>query len=226
VAVAVAGSAQLLNDVTAESKGTGYRAHSELTLQNDGLHYDARLEISPLGLAGRVQTSTGDITSDGLAPTRFSEKTHSERATHFLREQHQIVFSANAQSAALMTGAQDRLSVLFQLAAVLAGDPARFLEGTAIELQTAGTRDADNWLFTVGNTEDLRLPAGYLVGLQLTRHPRREFDQRLNCGWLPRWPICRYDGARPKPTETGSIISCAPMLTPDANIAPGYLAPS
>jgi hypothetical protein len=183
VTVAVAGSAQLLYDVTAESKGIGYRAHSELTWQNDGLHYDARLEISPLGPGARVQTSIGDITSDGLAPTRFSDKTRSEQAAHFLREQQQIVFSANAPPAALMTGAQDRLSMLFQLAAMLAGDPARFLEGTAIELQTAGTRDADNWLFTVGNTEDLDLPAGHLVGLKLTRHPQREFDQRVEL-WL------------------------------------------
>ena len=46
-----------------------------------------------------------------------------------MRDQGQVVFSNNAPSVTLLAGAQDRLSVVMQLGALLAGDPAALPAG-------------------------------------------------------------------------------------------------
>ncbi len=141
------------------------------------------MEVSAFLLGSRVQTSTGQLGSDGLEPARFSDRLRSEQAAHFVRDQGKVVFSANTPEAPLLQGAQDRLSVLFQLAAMLAGEPQRYPPATTITLPIVGPRDADTWLFTVGEPETLHLPGGELATLKLTRNPRSEYDQRLEL-WL------------------------------------------
>ena len=179
----VADSVRLLYDVAGEAKGFPYRAHSELLWQQDGQKYDARLEVKVFLLGSRSQTSTGRITADGVAPNRFADKARSEQAAHFERDQGRIVFSANTPSAALLPGAQDRVSVMFQLAAMFAGEAQRYPAGSDIAVPTVGPRDAEVWHFTVGETETLKLPGGSLPGLRLTRQPRSAYDQRLEL-WL------------------------------------------
>ena len=72
---------------------------------------------------------------------------------------------------------------MLQLAAMIAGEPARYPAGTTIAIQTASTRDAEPWVFTVEGPEQLQLPGGAVAGLKLTRLPRREFDQKVEL-WL------------------------------------------
>ena len=174
-----------------------YSANAELRWKQDGETYDARLELSVFGQA-RVQTSRGQITPAGLAPIRFSDKFRSEVAAHFNREQGKVTFSANTPDAPLLAGAQDRLSILVQLAAMIAGDPAQFQPATTLALQTIGPRDADTWLFTVGEEEKLTLPGGELNALKLVRNPRQEFDQKVEL-WLA--PALGYLPARIRITE-------------------------
>ena len=145
-----------------------------------------------------MQTSHGQITPAGLAPIRFSDKFRSEVAAHFNREQGKVTFSANTPDVPLLTGAQDRLSVLVQLAAMIAGDPGHFPPATTLAIQTIGPRDADTWLFTVGNEEKLTLPGGELATLKLVRNPRQEFDQKVEL-WLA--PALGYLPARIRITE-------------------------
>jgi hypothetical protein len=83
----------------------------------------------------------------------------------------------------LLPGAQDRLSVLLQLGAMVAGAPAKFPPGTSVTVQTAGTREAEPWVFTVEGQEELRLPGGTVGALKLTRAPRREYDVKVEL-WL------------------------------------------
>jgi hypothetical protein len=94
-----------------------------------------------------------------------------------------VSFSSNRPDAPLLAGAQDRLSVLLQLGAMLAGEPNRFTEGTTLVIQTAGTREAEPWLFTVEGAETLALPGGSVVALKLSRNPQRDFEPRLEL-WL------------------------------------------
>jgi hypothetical protein len=93
------------------------------------------------------------------------------------------VFSSNAPQLPLLAGAQDRLSVFMQLAAMLAAAPAKFPAGAVISLQTAGTRDAQPWLFTVEGDEELVLPGGTVPTRKLLRVPQREYDSRVEL-WL------------------------------------------
>ena len=180
---AVPVSARLEYDVVGEVKGFPYSANSELLWQQDGQQYSAKLEIKVILLGSRSQISTGRIGGLGLEPTRFLDKARSEQAAHFERDKGIIVFSANAPSATLLAGAQDRLSVVLQLGALLAGAPTRYPPGTSIALQVVGPRDAEDWQFTVGATEVLQLPGGSVTGVKLSRHPRSAYDQKLDI-WL------------------------------------------
>ena len=155
----------------------------ELTWSQDGHAYDARLTLRFLFKTLRTQHSSGAIGPTGIEPTRFSDTRKTEVASHFVRDQGQIVFSSNAPPVSLMSGAQDRLSVMLQLGALLAGDPARYKVDGAIAVQTVGPRDADIWIFKIGDEEKLDLPTGELIARKLTRNPRVPFDDTVEL-WL------------------------------------------
>jgi len=163
-----------------------------------GDNYSARLRYSVLGLT-RLQTSRGLISDAGLAPERFADKYRSEVAAHFNYAQGRVTFSANSPDAPLLPGAQDRLSVLVQLGALVAREPARYQAGNTVSIQTIGPRAADLWLFTVGNTETLELPGGAVPALKLERQPRELYDQKVEV-WLA--PQLGYLPARIRITET------------------------
>lgn len=155
----------------------------ELAWSQDGHAYDARLTLRFLFKTLRTQHSSGAIGPTGIEPTRFSDTRKTEVASHFVRDQGQVVFSSNAPSVALMSGAQDRLSVMLQLGALLAGDPSRYPADGAIAVQTVGPRDADIWIFKIGDEEKLSLPTGDLIARKLTRNPRAPFDDTVEL-WL------------------------------------------
>ena len=174
-----------------------FSLNSELLWSHDGKNFEARLELSAFGQS-RLQTSRGDIAPEGLEPLRFSDKFRSEVAAHFDRQKGKVTFSANTPDAALLAGAQDRLSILVQLAAMVASHPEAYPEATTIAIQTIGPRDADTWLFTVGQKEVLTLPGGEQTALKLVRNPRKEFDQRVEL-WLA--PTMSYLPVRIRITE-------------------------
>jgi hypothetical protein len=176
-------SALLSYTMQGQSKGLTYWANGELLWQQDGQRYDARLEVSAFLVGSRTQTSTGTLGPDGLMPTRFGDKTRSELAAHFQRDKNIISFSANTPNVPLLKGAQDRLSVIIQLGALLAGDPQRYPTGTMLSFQTASQREAEVWQFSVEKEEILQLPYGTVQSVKLNRTPRREFDQRIEV-WL------------------------------------------
>ena len=120
-------------------------------------------------------------------PLRFSDRLRSEAAAHFDRAGGRIVFSSNRPAAALREGAQDRLSVLLQLAAVFAAQPARLRTGDTLVVQTATAHDADDWHFTLEGEEMLDLPSGPVRAVKLTRAAQREYDLRLEL-WLAPGP--------------------------------------
>ena len=174
-----------------------FRLSSELLWQQHDHSYAARLSISAFGQS-RVQTSRGQVDQLGLAPERFSDKSRSEVAAHFNHAQGMVSFSANTPSVPLQPGAQDRLSVLIQLATLVASAPQRFTPGTTLSVQTVGPREADLWLFTFGDMEVLDLPGGAQQGLKLIRQPRQTYDQKLEV-WLA--PGIAYLPARIRITE-------------------------
>ncbi|HTH80942.1 MAG TPA: DUF3108 domain-containing protein [Ramlibacter sp.] len=178
-------SSRLHYDVTAQSKGFILKGQAELDWHNDGDRYEARMNMSsPLPFVKpREQRSTGLVTAMGLAPERFSDKVRSEEAAHFDREQGKVTFSTNKPDAALEPGAQDRLSIVLQLGAMIAGNPSKYPVGSQITVQTASTKEAEPWSFTVQAKETLDLPGGRTTALRLTRNPRKEYDVKVEL-WL------------------------------------------
>jgi len=184
-AVALPASVLLEYKMTGNSKGMNYFANAELRWQNTGDSYDALMRVSALFLGSRSMASTGQLGPEGLAPTRFSDKSRTEVAAHFEPEKNQISFSANTPTLPWSRGVQDRVSVFMQLGGMLAGNPAAFPTGSTIAIYTVGPRDADTWTFLVEAEEKLALPFGELAAVKLTRQPRREFDQKVEIWYAP-----------------------------------------
>jgi hypothetical protein len=185
VALSIPGSVRLKYAATGHAKGMDYNASAELEWLQDGQSYDAKMVVSALFLGSRSMSSSGRISADGLAPTRFADKARSERAAHFQEDKGKISFSANTPDAPWRQGAQDRVSVFLQLASLLAGDPTKYPVGSTVALYTAGPTDADTWTFTVEAEEKLALPMGEVSALKLTRKPQRDFDQTLEVWFAP-----------------------------------------
>ena len=176
-------SATLGYAVQGLAKGFHYNATATLLWKNEAGRYSASLEVGMLLLGKRTQTSSGLVGPEGLMPERFSDKNRSELAAHFQRDKGLISFSANTPEVPLLKGAQDRLSIVLQLGALLAGDPARYPLGTMLSFQTVSQREAEVWQFKVVEVETLQLPYGDVPSIKLQRNPRREFDQRIEL-WL------------------------------------------
>ncbi len=182
-AFAIPGSLHIRYRVVGESRKQPYQANAVLEWNHDGTSYEAKLEVGAFLIGSRLQRSTGRIGVEGLAPVRFSDKSRSEEATHFDMERRRIRFSNNAPDVPLLAGAQDRLSIFIQIGAMVAGDMERFVAGTTIPVQTASTREADEWVFVVIGPEVLQLPGGAMQTLKLERKPRREYDQKVEV-WI------------------------------------------
>lgn len=185
--VVIPGSARLTYRLGGEYRGQAQSGSGELLWRHDGQGYEARMTVGNL-FRSRVQTSQGSLGLSGLVPTRFADRTGSERAAHFVGrgpDGHggQVVFSANSPSVPLVPGVQDRLSVLLQMSAMMSGDASLRTQGRQLTLQVVGAREADVWSFTVEGEERLELGVGPLQTLKMTRNPRREYDQKVEL-WL------------------------------------------
>ena len=201
-AMALPRSAELKYKATGWSKGLNYHASTELAWHHDGASYNTRMTLSAFLVGSFVWSSAGQVTAEGLAPTRFAEKRRSEVAAHFEADKGQVTFSANTPSAPWVKGAQDRATVFIQLAGMLAGDPSAFPPGSSISLYTVGPRSADLWTFVVEPVEVVSLPAGDMPALKLVRKPRSEYDNKVelwlapSLGYLPvRTKVTQADGA-------------------------------
>jgi Protein of unknown function (DUF3108) len=186
-------SGKLSYNATQISGGQPKTGSGTLDWTTDGSDYQMRLESSALFITLLTQTSLGKLGAEGLLPERFSDKrfNRSEKAAHFLRDAGQITFSGKQTSTPLQSGAQDRLSMLMQLAAMAAGSGAQLAQAGQIAFQVTNTEEADTWLFLVLASETIQVPAGETMALHLVRNPRKEFDSRLelwlapNLGYLP-----------------------------------------
>ena len=167
------------------SKQMNYSAWAEFSWQHDGQRYDSKLEVGAFLLGSRSQTSQGMLGAEGLMPQRFGDKFRTEVASHFQRDKGVISFSNNAPEVSMLKGAQDRLSVVMQIAALLSAEPDRYPVGTMLSFQTVATRDAEVWLFLVEKAETLQLPYGDVPTIKINRKPRKEFDQTIELWFAP-----------------------------------------
>ena len=184
-AISLPGSVRLLYKVAGLSKNMNYQAESELAWKSNGDNYEAMMKVSAFLVGSRSMTSVGKITGSGLAPDRFADKFRAELAAHFDASKGKITFSANTPDAPWIEGAQDRVSVFFQLGGMLAANPAGFPSGSNITFLTIGPREADTWTFVIEAEETLDLMGVPTPVLKLTRKPRKEFDQKVEIWYAP-----------------------------------------
>lgn len=165
----------------------GREGLARLQWQRDDSGYQLRLDTEWPGQPGSGAASRGLVDADGLAPVRQAQLRRSRevRAVNFQREAGIISFSGPQRVYALGPGAQDRVSWLIQLPAIVAADESRARPGGEIALFVAGpSGDAEVWRFAVEGREHLTLPAGEVAdALYLRREPTRPYDTRVEV-WL------------------------------------------
>ncbi len=153
-------------------------------LDADGYALDWRSRVGDVLDAS--QSSTGRIDAAGIAPLRLVDRRAARPATavNFRRDTGRIAFSRKAADAALLPGAQDRLSWLVQIAAVVAADPARRERGAELRLSVAGAGgDVAVWRFRCDGAESVALGAGRVDALHFVRDARGPYDLRVEV-WL------------------------------------------
>ncbi|MBN3813598.1 DUF3108 domain-containing protein, partial [Paraburkholderia sp. Ac-20347] len=162
--------------------------------KSDGQHYEMVVEV-PLPFVGTFSwTSKGHVDPFGLAPDQYIEKRGRRPAdvTVFNRDQKQIVFTRTPNSLALPDGAQDRFSMVMQLASLVRGDPDTYKPGVTREFYVADNDSGETWPITTIGDETVSTDHGYVTARHFMRLPRHDGDKRRidvwlapALGWLP-----------------------------------------
>jgi Protein of unknown function (DUF3108) len=155
--------------------GTG-----ELSWTPAGGRYEVQLNAFFLGQQVLTQHSQGRFDVTGLEPERFTSKTsgRAELAANFQREDGVISFSGPSRRYAWRLGAQDRISIYVQLAAILAAESSRLTEGQRFGLPVVSERgDADVWTFRIVGWEVVETKSGEVRAVRLMREMRKPNDQ-------------------------------------------------
>ncbi|HEV8314085.1 MAG TPA: DUF3108 domain-containing protein [Burkholderiaceae bacterium] len=149
--------------------------------------YEARLEGNVAGFNVLDWMSRGAIDAAGAAPERFVIRRRGKEAmaANFQRQAGKITYSGPTTEHPLPMGAQDRLSLLLQLTAIVAANPQRFHHSDAriVVFVTGARGDADVWTFDIVGEEGVDTPRGPARALHLRREPRNPYDTLLDV-WL------------------------------------------
>lgn len=161
--------------------GTG-----ELLWRPQGERYELTLDFRLGGLTILSQSSTGGIDPAGIAPVRFTD-TRPRRGTsaaNFQRDANKITYSGSSSEFALKSGAQDRLSWMLQIAAIVSAEPQLAMPGARVVMQVTGSRgDAGVWVFRCLGAERVDARGGAIDALKFMREPREAYDTTVEV-WL------------------------------------------
>jgi hypothetical protein len=149
----------------------------------------------PLPFVGTfVYSSHGRIDAFGLAPDQYIEKRghRPEDVAIFNRTDKKIAFTRTPASLPLPDGAQDRFSMVMQLASLVRGDPAAYKPGVTRQFFVVDSNSGENWSVETIGDETIRTAQGYLETRHFKRLPRHDGDLRRidvwlapSLGWLP-----------------------------------------
>ncbi|MRX19033.1 DUF3108 domain-containing protein, partial [Pseudoduganella sp. FT9W] len=171
-----------------DADGTKWTGAATMTWHTDGSHYRASVEAGLSLLITRlnllVTRSEGEIDDYGIAPVKSTEKRarRAETATHFNRDASTISFSAVETTYPLLVGAQDTVTVPFQLGGIGRADVNQF--GGDIDIQVANDKEAVVYRFQLVGEEELDMKTGKVVTWHLNRPPKPgAYSSRLEI-WL------------------------------------------
>ncbi|OLL33421.1 hypothetical protein BTH42_01560 [Burkholderia sp. SRS-W-2-2016] len=198
-----------------------------------------------------VYSSRGGIDAFGLAPAQYSEKRgrRAEDIAIFNRDDRKIAFTRTPAALPLPDGAQDRFSVVMQLASLVRGDPGAYTPGVTRQFFVVDNDSGENWPIETIGDETIRAAQGYLQARHFKRLPRHEGDQRRidvwlapSLGWLPARILqtepngtqfelvwrgkLELDGATPADGSNGGVTPSAAAPAMPAPAAPAPATPS
>jgi hypothetical protein len=181
----------------------------------------------PLPFVGTFSYSShGHIDAFGLAPDQYIEKRgrRPEDVSIFNRTSKQIIFTRTPNSLPLTDGAQDRFSMVMQLASLVRGDPEIYKPGVTRQFFVVDNDSGENWPIETIGDETIRTAQGYVSTRHFMRLPRRDGDRRRidvwlapSLGWLP----ARIMQTEPNGTEI-ELVWRGPLSEPvggDANVS-------
>jgi hypothetical protein len=151
-----------------------------------GDSYELLLDGKVAGFSVLSWRSQGGFDAAGLAPVRFTDQRRGKSglAANFQRGPGVITYSGPSAQFPLLPGAQDRLSWMVQLPAILNANPATAAPGSRISMFVTGARgDGDVWTFRTEGTESVTTPGGTVTALRMLREPRKPHDTRVEV-WL------------------------------------------
>jgi outer membrane biosynthesis protein TonB len=143
-----------------------------------GERYQVQLEVaigpSFAPLMSRRMLSQGDLSSAGLVPRRYEERTRIGFSVRELAMSFDATRAllANGSSVPAPAGMQDASSQFVQLSYLFAMNPALLAPGRSVSFPVALPRRLDTWTYDVVGEEMLSTPIGELRTFHL--RPRRE----------------------------------------------------
>lgn len=188
--------------VQGKIKGLPYKTRAQMDWRPQGQRYEAAQEVQIPVVGSRRQSSIGRIGQHGLEPEIFMDRGRKEYSTTFDASTQQIRFSRGSEPAVLVPGTQDRLSVFFQVAGMLAAAPKQYPVGTQITVMAASSNRVSPWVFTVRGTESLTLPTGKITAVKLEHRSENNDAEGLQSAlWLA--PSLQYLPVRIRLLEDG-----------------------
>jgi Protein of unknown function (DUF3108) len=160
--------------------------HGELQWRPGADGYELKLEGRVAGLAVLTQISRGGFDESGIAPLRFTDRRVRRplAAANFQREAGKITFSGPQTDYPLHAGAQDRLSWMIQIGAIVAAEPALGVAGAKLVLFVTGAHgDAGVWSFVSLGPDAVESRAGNVAAIKFRREPRGPYDTTVEV-WL------------------------------------------
>jgi hypothetical protein len=213
---------------------------------NTAQHFEMVVSI-PLPFVGPyVYSSKGHIDKFGIAPEQYSEQRGRRAAdiTVFDRTTKQLVYTRTPNSQPLADGAQDRFSVVMQLASLVRGSPDTYKPGVVRQFSVADNDSSEIWPIETVGDENVQARDGNVQARHFTRLPRRNSDRRRldiwlapSLGWLPvrilqtepnglQMELLWRGKLQPPGAASGTTTDATTRSgTPDASEQPGSGAP-
>ena len=188
---------------------------------SDGRSYDMVVSV-PLPFIGTFSYSShGHVDAFGLAPDQYIEKRgrRGEDITAFHRDTKQIGFTRTPNTLPLQDGAQDRFSMVMQLASLVRGDPDAYQPGVTRQFFVTDNDSGEIWSIETIGDEGVRTDQGTIDARHFMRLPRHEGDRRRidvwlapSLGWLP----ARLVQTEPNGTQI-ELVWRGKIAPPEAN---------
>ena len=162
--------------------------------KNYHMHLEAGLDLFVTKIVVFSVDSEGTIGLTGIKPVMMTEtrRGRSPTATHFNYDSNIISFSAKTATIPLSEGAQDRATLLMQLASIGNADPSQFQNGKEITIQVAEDNDASPFQLVVVGKETIDTRLGHFETWHIVRPPKPGYySSRLDIwvaptmSWLP-----------------------------------------